>query len=47
MQIRPWTLGVAMFTLFLVTPASADSGWSASWRWPQAAPSRWRPLSEP
>ena len=24
MQIRPWTLGVAMFTLFLVTPASAD-----------------------
>ena len=22
--IRPWTLGVAMFTLFLVTPASAD-----------------------
>jgi DUF4097 and DUF4098 domain-containing protein YvlB len=24
MFIRPWTLGVAMFTLFLVTPASAE-----------------------
>jgi hypothetical protein len=24
MSIRPWALGVAMFTLFLVTPASAD-----------------------